>query len=414
MRIIGIEAQNVMKLKAVRFKPGPGVNVIGGKNGAGKSTLLNSVAMAFGGKALVPAEPVRTGQKKGRVTVDVGDWKITRTFKPDGSSAVTLANADGLRASSPQKILAGFYGDLTFNPLAFATMPGPKQLDTLKSLVPQVAEQIEDIEAKRECLYDQRHEANRDRDRLKARLEAMPEVEDAPAEPVDVSAAAEELEAIQEHNQGRQYLRAAMEHCIGAGMAAKAIVERVEEELAEARAELEACEIRYKCDALDLKAMGNPKDPAPVREQLANAEATNAAYRTWQDRTALVEEYKVVAADAEHFDGEVKDCDAAKREVLASAKLPVDGLEFGVDGLLYQGVPFEQASQAEKLRVSVAMGCAMNPELRVMLIQDASLLDEDNMALLAEMAEEYDMQMLVERVGKEGASVIIEDGEVAE
>ena len=68
---------------------------------------------------------------------------------------------------------------------------------------------------------------------------------------------------------------------------------------------------------------------------------------------------------------------------------------------------------AEKLRVSVAMGLAMNPKLNVLLIRDGSLLDADNLEMVARMAEVADAQVWIERVG-DGAEcqVIIENGKI--
>ena len=73
------------------------------------------------------------------------------------------------------------------------------------------------------------------------------------------------------------------------------------------------------------------------------------------------------------------------------------------------------AEVAEQLRVSAAMGLAMNPTVKVLLIRDGSLLDDDSMKMLAEMADAAGGQVILERVGK-GAecSVIIEDGMVLE
>lgn len=55
----------------------------------------------------------------------------------------------------------------------------------------------------------------------------------------------------------------------------------------------------------------------------------------------------------------------------------------------------------------------MNPQLKILLIRDGSLLDSSNLETISKMAEENDAQVWIERVGK-GAecSVIISDGEV--
>ena len=62
----------------------------------------------------------------------------------------------------------------------------------------------------------------------------------------------------------------------------------------------------------------------------------------------------------------------------------------------YNNVPFDQCSSSEQLRVSLAMGLALNPKLKVILIRDGSLLDgqrhapccldKDNLKMIAEMA----------------------------
>ena len=92
----------------------------------------------------------------------------------------------------------------------------------------------------------------------------------------------------------------------------------------------------------------------------------------------------------------------------------MDGLGFDEDGVTYQGVPFSQASAAEQIRVSLAMAMALNPKLRVIRILDGSLLDADNLALIAEMATVSDYQVWIERVGDgDGIGVVIDDGAVA-
>lgn len=91
----------------------------------------------------------------------------------------------------------------------------------------------------------------------------------------------------------------------------------------------------------------------------------------------------------------------------------MDGLTFDENGVLLNKIPFDQASSAEQLKVSLAMGIAMNPKLRVLLIRDGSLLDEDNLKMIAELAAKNDCQIWLERVGSgDEVSIIIEDGSI--
>jgi hypothetical protein len=91
--------------------------------------------------------------------------------------------------------------------------------------------------------------------------------------------------------------------------------------------------------------------------------------------------------------------------------MPVDGLSFGTDEVLYNGLPLAQASSAEQLRVSVAIAMAANPKLRVLRIKDGSLLDEYSLQTLADTAEMNDFQIWIERVDTSGSvGVVMEDG----
>ncbi|HEX2100600.1 MAG TPA: hypothetical protein VHF69_08060, partial [Candidatus Synoicihabitans sp.] len=156
-----------------------------------------------------------------------------------------------------------------------------------------------------------------------------------------------------------------------------------------------------------------PRDEAPLRAKLAESAQKNQqvmANRTRSAALALVEQ-KAVAADA--LTAEIEAIDAQKANQLAEVKFPIDGLSFTEDGVTYNGLPFDQASSAEQLRVSVAIAAASNPKLGVMLVRDGSLMDDKSMTLLAELAQQHDVQVWVERVSQGSeCSVIIEDGAV--
>ena len=94
--------------------------------------------------------------------------------------------------------------------------------------------------------------------------------------------------------------------------------------------------------------------------------------------------------------------------------MPIDDLTFGDGAVLFKGLPFEQGSSAEQLRVSVAIAMAANPKLRVLRIKEGSLLDEDGIALIQKMAEGGDYQIWIERVDTSGkVGIVMEDGAVA-
>jgi len=100
-----------------------------------------------------------------------------------------------------------------------------------------------------------------------------------------------------------------------------------------------------------------------------------------------------------------------KAAKIAAAKMPVPGLSFGDGMVVLNGVPFDQASDAEQLRTSIAIAMALNPKLRVIRVRDGSLLDEESMKLLEQMADSKDYQVWIERVDGSGkVGFVLEDG----
>jgi DNA repair exonuclease SbcCD ATPase subunit len=151
-----------------------------------------------------------------------------------------------------------------------------------------------------------------------------------------------------------------------------------------------------------------------VQAQIRDAERCNAKVRENQAHAKAKSKVDKLAASASQLSAVIAQIDIDRRDRITSAKYPVDGLGFDDDGVVtFRGVPLSQSSQAEQIRVSMAIGLALNPELRVVLIRDASLLDDKSLALVAEMAQRADAQVWLERVSKHDAgAIVLEDGEV--
>ena len=101
--------------------------------------------------------------------------------------------------------------------------------------------------------------------------------------------------------------------------------------------------------------------------------------------------------------------------MLAAAEFPVSGMGFGENDITFNDIPFEQACTSEKLKIAFGVGMAINPGLRFILCQNASLLDADSVALVDSICRERDFVALLEMVGYEiiGSGWMIEDGRVA-
>lgn len=423
-KIIELKAENVKRLSAVEIKPDGNLVVVGGKNGAGKTSVLDSIMYCLAGGKTLPAMPVRKGQQKAEVKLDLGDLIVKRTFTPSGGGALTVTNKEGLKHPSPQAILDGLVGRLSFDPLEFSRQKADRQAETLRQLVGLDFTKQDQEHAK---LYEERTVVNREVKNLQSRMVAAPKHEGVPVSEVSTAEILEGQRKASEVNAQNAARRTELENLKGiinqassAVDSQTSIIAQMENSLVEAKKLLVTRQERYT--SLSRQLTQKTSDCAALvdvgidqyRQLLANTEATNAKVRQNQAREKIVSEFKEKSAQSEALTKRLENLENAKRSAIQKAKYPIEGMAFSDGGLVtLNGIPFEQCSSAEQLRVSIAIGIALNPELRVLLIRDGSLLDEDGLKLVAEMAAKHDAQVWLERVGTEGEiSVIIEDGHV--
>lgn len=415
MQISRLRVQDFKKVKLVDVAIDGNVVTIGGDNAQGKSSLLDAIWNALAGKQKAVERPIRDGQKRASIEVtidaeDGGGYVVTRSYTPSGST-ITVVPKDnpGAKLSSPQKVLDQLIGKFAFDPLAFAMQDGKGQLKTLLDLV-ELDFDLPALEAERKRAYEERTYVGRERKSAEGALQTMGPRPDA-GEAKSVTALAEELEARQRAESRRGEL-------LGLHTETRVRIGVVEKKIAELQAELE----REKARLQQIQDLGKEaathleglRTQAEIRADMEAAEENNYAVAKRDEWDAAAERARAKEREYEALTDKIRNLDAQKAEGLARANFPIDGLSFDEEGVLYQGVPFAQASAAEKIRVSVAMAMAMNPELKVICVKDATLLDEKNRQVLIDLANEKGYQVFLEMVGASDEwTLVLEDGEVA-
>lgn len=402
MIIVRFQAENVKKLKVVEITPEGNVVVIGGKNCAGKSAVLESIMAALAGKKKLPPKMLREGAKKGFIELDLGDIMVKRTFTKSGNSSLKVFNKGGAVFSSPQKMLDKLLGNIAFDPLEFSRMSTKEQIEVLKQIT---GLDFSKLDQKREELYNQRAEVNRDGKRLSAECESIEQQlpDEIPKSEVSVVQLMSQLDAAQATNKANDELRCEFELTTNRIEELRAQYELIGQQIVEETQKQKSLHTAIKkAKNVDIDA---------IKQQLKSAESNNRVFHLNIKYNELMMQLKQRREQYKELTRDIKDIDRTKEERLENSNLPVDNLTFDDNGVMLNGLPFEQASSSEQLRVSVAIGLAMNPKLKVLLIKDGSLLDEDNLKLISEMAEEADAQLWIERVGIDSnTTVIMEDG----
>lgn len=416
MKIVRLLVENVKRVKTVEVLFGDNnVVVVGGKNEQGKSSILDALEYALAGKKSIPIEPIRRGEKKARVVVETDEYIITRSFTASGSTLTVISN-NGAKFPSPQALLDKVFCDLSFDPLAFSRKASREQAEIIKQLV---GLDFSDMYKARQSAYDERTMLNREVKALKSQIDGLSSEN---VKPVSVSELLKERERRQAENK-------AIEDKRNAVAIAEQRLKMTSDRIVELREELENIQeqIDKEMDAhasqtdLVTQARENASclvelDVDEITEQIEEAESINAKAAECKRRNELYSQFAAKMEIAGQLTEKIDSIDKEKADSLADAKLPVDGLAFDDNGITVNDIPFDQCSSAEKLRVSVAMGLALNPELKLMQIRDGSLLDEDSLRMIREMAVKADAQIMIEKVTStgEGCQVVIEDGEIKE
>lgn len=421
MKILRLEAENIKKLKVVEITPAGNIVEITGPNGSGKSSVLDAIFYALAGAKDIPAQPIRRGQLKAHVKLELGEITVIRKFSKDTGTSLVAEAKNGARFPTPQRLLDEMLGKLTFDPLEFSRMDPKKQLDQIRSMV-KIDLDLDALDAQNSHAFDLRTDLNREIKRLDAQGLGFTFPDDTPDEEIDVSKLAAELEVAGKKNAGIEHIKREREILAGA------IQNRLE---SAQRSRAEADRLRQKAEDLEQSAISDegiahdkteqleavivpdPIDTSEIRELINSARGINANVAKKKQQAAIYAQAKEKRAAAEKLTDAMAARITAKRDAIAAAKMPIEGLSFGEGEVVYNGLPFNQASSAEQLRISVAVAMAANPKLKVLRIQDGSLLDENSMKLLAEMAAESDYQIWIERVDTSGkVGVVMEDGAV--
>lgn len=422
-RIVGLQAENVKRIKAVSIQPnGSPMVVIGGNNGQGKTSALDSIEIALLGGKRIPPKPVRDGADSARIVVETEDMVVTRTINPDRTSSLVVTSKDGKKYSSPQKILDALVGNLSFDPLEFTRMNPDKQEQTLRELL---GIDTSKLDLARSVAYESRTLANREAKTLEAQLDQMKFHEDAPDEELSTQEIQDSLNEAISHNKRVSQLDANLAEIDREIDGYEADIKKCDAEIERLKALLNAesgKKIKLKATLLKTNEARNEAYKEACQVQEINEQEIVSKLATIGDENRKIKENEAYHAhvkrlqekqvEAAEYSKQIETIDSKKRKLLAEASYPIPELSISPDGgVMLSGQPLEQASAAESLRASFAIAIAMNPGFPVALIRDGSLLDENSLRSVEQMAAEKGCQVWVERVGEgEECSVIISEG----
>jgi len=346
-----------------------------------------------------------------------------------------------MKFPSPQAVLDKLVSRYSFDIQGFANADKKAQVETLLSIVeipldPAKLQQIsgvavvpspnplDTLNAAYKAVFDERTIVNRELVKKKATFESMSKVESAEA--VSLAELVAEKEELEKHNRDNQQKREYKNHLQAELDSRKAKLLVTTTRIAELKEEIKRLEKQETEEIIDRDeawqaledydkelALLQDKDLTEINTKIANADETNRKARAYTDYQAAEKEYTDKQTEADGYTAKLNAIKEYKSELMKQVKFPVEGLDFGGGGVLYKGLPFEQASGAQKLQVSCAIAMALNPNLKVLRINDRAAFDSEHWTIVEQMAKENDFQVWSEAVDESGkVGIVIEDGTI--
>jgi DNA repair exonuclease SbcCD ATPase subunit len=405
MKIVELISENFKRLNAHVVMDGKNVTVEG-KNGVGKSSFIDAIWVALTGKD-VPEQPIQQGKESAKIAVTVkGDdgsqFIVERKFLPSGASLAVKTN-DGAKFSSPQKFLDQKLGCISFDPFEFIQKQPREQKKFLMELL---GIDLTEIDSTKKALLAQKDELGKQHQVLAEEIRKLPVVTEDGAD-LEEKSTEEAIAKFNEINRKRENVQKTKAHYESLKLEEaqlKLQLENIKAEITELQAKYnDIAETRrnilVKIDSYDPDTF--------VLPELSNLQAEIEAINTHNEKvkqqkiTRLkIEQLNSITAKGKAKAEELKKLEEERVNIIASAKMPIEGLSFSEEGLLFEGLPFteEQLSTAKLIEAGIKISMALNPNLRIMRIKDGSLLDSDTLAIIKKAAKDNDYQLFIERV----------------
>lgn len=422
MKILKLDVHDIKRIKVAEITPTSNIVEIAGNNGQGKTTILDSILWALGGKDFIQDVPVRKGADEGTIEIDLGDYVVKRIIKPDRKTTITVSNKDGAKYSSPQELLNKIVTVLSFEPLEFLKKSDKERLKMVRSF--DTDTDYDDLEKKIKDAEVLRRDLKRDLDMSSKTMIGLGELPPIP-DLIQTKALQEKLDNVEKHNQEVRDMKRSYEEVQTTKKnyendlsETKRRIESLEKELKEAKLDEERLNglvdeySKQISEQIDIPEFQNSSD---ILNEISEANQNNARrdsiLQQHEDRQKIKSRHDELSSRVDKAENSVQKTRADLHAALSKIQIPVPGLEITPDGILHDGVPLEQSSDAQQLQVGIEIAIKANPKLRAIRIRDGSLLDDAAMEMLKATATQNDFQIWIERVGRGGEdAIVIEDG----
>lgn len=416
IKISRLEAENVKRIKAVKVEPTPsGLTIIGGNNGQGKTSVLDAITWALGGNKYKPSEPQRREStippylsvelSNGLVVERKGKNSSLKVIDPQGNSA-------------GQALLDEFIAELALDLPKFMTMNNKDKANTLLQII-GVGDKLYELEQKEREVYSRRHAIGQIADQKEKYAKEMPYYTDVPDELVSASELIKQQQDILAKNGENQRKRenlAQLERDLSYNQNRQ---QEILDKIAELQRQYD--DLRTKATeltqdiAIAKKTIEELQDEstAEIEQSIANIEDTNRKIRANLDREKAQDDARDYRDQYAELTNQLDNIRKEKFDLLAGAKLPLEGLSVEDGELTYNGDKWDGMSGSDQLIVATAIVRKLNPKCGFVLLDKLEQMDLNTLQSFGKWLEQEGLQAIATRVSTgDECSIIIDDGYV--
>lgn len=406
--------------------------IIMGKNGTGKSTLIQAMKSPMDSK-IIPSEPIKKGEESAKIIHRIAgnlqgeykEYEMTLYFTPGNKSGkLTITNEKGETVKSPATMIKTIIGNVSFDITGWMNDKKDKKLQILKHLtgcgndIDLCNIEIKDLKAQRKLKNDRATELEGalnnhgmtqseialysnpvDMTALNTEMSSVAEAQaswdainnkiegfykDIPLSQNNITRANSEIARIGHEILRLQNLMADQQNVINSE---KTTIDRLEQN----------CKLGEDWKAANLRPV-----ITDITTRIQDATSHNEKYLRIGTLSTQQQEMIKLKQEVDGYKMTIEAQENKRNNLITKSQLPVPGLSFDDEEIYLDGVPFEDGQQntARIFDVSVEVAMALNPNLKIIFLDDASLYDKNHLNSIVKKIEERGYMAICEVVSE--------------
>ena len=420
--------------------------IIAGPNEIGKSSLIQAILSPLNSK-FMPIEPIKKGEERAKIELTIAGkingekqhYVISTYFSPEHSRGrLVMESEGGAKISGGKSTLNEIIGNISFDVFEFIRLGRTeggksseagvkKQIELLKSFMPNdVLRKLHELDTERSKKYAARTDVNSE---VKY-IDSLVKGTHYTVEQIEKYSVVQSAEEIQAKLDKANKLNENINKCLGIVDDAPVKISEIEKDNFDLDTEIiklseKIQQIKFQIEENKSRIVDINTKKTQAEEWLKGREKVDlqpiyGSFNTITEHNGHVEKVKALKeheinlkkkqSESDQITKDIEKIDQDKKDIFKSSTLPVPGLEFDENQVLLDGLPFneDQVPTSKLIEIGLKLGAALNPNLRLMVIKDGSLLDKKAMDHVLDFCDKNNYQVLVEMVSLSDTELSIE------